>query len=103
MLSLTAPITMSADQQTLWLASAVDALQDIRGDEVAAVSAEIRRTVTRPSQIVPEIARLVAERRNRPANRQQGTCGCGKGQAGRVRDDVHWVRKDGELTIEYCP
>ena len=67
MLGLVAPITMSADQQTVWLASAVDALRDIRPDEVAAVSLEVRRTVTRPSQIVPEIARLVAEKRARNA------------------------------------
>jgi hypothetical protein len=63
MLGLVAPITMSADQCTLWLASAEDALKDIRADEVAAISMEVRRTVTRPSQIVPEIAKLVAENR----------------------------------------
>ena len=63
MLGLVAPVTMSADQQTLWLASAMDALADIRAAEVAAVSMEVRRTVTRPSQIVPEIARLVAAKR----------------------------------------
>jgi hypothetical protein len=65
MLGLVAPITMSADQQALWIASAVDALQDIRAAEVAEISMEVRRTVTRPSQIVPEIAKLVAERRKR--------------------------------------
>lgn len=63
MLGLVAPVTMSADQMTIWLASAVDALNDIRADEVQAVSLEVRRSVTRPSQIVPEIARLVWERR----------------------------------------
>ena len=65
MLGLVAPVTMTADQQTLWLASAVDALQDIRAHEVAAVSMEVRRTVTRPSQIVPEVAKLIGERRKR--------------------------------------
>lgn len=65
MLGLVAPVTMSADQHTAWLASAVDALRDIRADEVSAVSLEVRRSVTRPSQIVPEIARLVAEKRAR--------------------------------------
>ena len=65
MLGLVAPVTMSGDQQALWLASAVDALQDIRAAEVAQVSMEVRRTVTRPSQIVPEIAKLVGERRAR--------------------------------------
>lgn len=63
MLGLVAPVTMSADQQTLWLASAVDALNGIRYGEVEAVSMEVRRSVTRPSQIVPEVSRLVAERR----------------------------------------
>jgi hypothetical protein len=67
MLGLVAPVTMSADQQTLWLASAADALRDIRAIEVAEISAEVRRSVTRHSQIVPEIARLVAERRAKRA------------------------------------
>lgn len=69
MLGLVAPVTMTADQQTIWLASAVDALRDIRPSEVAAVSAEVRRTVTRPSQIVPEIAKLVAAKRSERASR----------------------------------
>jgi hypothetical protein len=64
MLGLVAPVTMSADQCTVWLASAEDALKGIRANEVTAVSMEVRRTVTRPSQIVPEIAKLVAERRS---------------------------------------
>ena len=65
MLSLVAPVTMSSEQQELWLRAAIDALRDIRPEEVAAVSLEVRRSVTRPPQIVPEIARLVAERRAR--------------------------------------
>lgn len=67
-LKLVAPSSMGAEQQTVWLHAAVDALQDIRQTEVAAVSAELRRSVTRPAQIVPEIARLVSEKRKR-ANR----------------------------------
>lgn len=63
MLTLVAPSSMTADQQTLWLASAVDALEDIRADEVAHVSAEVRRSVTRHNQIVPEISKRVAELR----------------------------------------
>lgn len=63
MLALVAPITMSSDQQEVWLRAAADSLADIRSQEVAEVSMEIRRTVTRPSQIVPEIARLVADKR----------------------------------------
>ncbi len=72
-LALVAPITMSVEQQELWLRAAADALQDIHGSEVAAVSVELRRTVTRPSQIVPEIARLVAERRARQNSIAQAT------------------------------
>ncbi len=71
MLSLVAPVTMSADQQTIWLASAVDALADIRASEVAEVSMEVRRSVSRPSQIVPEIAKLVAEKRARHSRMKQ--------------------------------
>jgi hypothetical protein len=71
MLGLVAPITMSADQQTLWLASALDALKDIRPAEIEAVSMEVRRSVTRPSQIVPEIARLVAEKRSRQSRMRE--------------------------------
>ena len=74
MLGLVAPITMSADQQALWIASAVDALRDIRASEVAEISMEVRRTVTRPSQIVPEIAKLVAERRARESRIRQASC-----------------------------
>ena len=33
-LKLVAPITMSADAQMVWLQAAVDALEDIRADEV---------------------------------------------------------------------
>jgi hypothetical protein len=52
-LKLVAPISMSADAQLVWLQAAVDALDGIHAHEVAAVSAELRRSVTRPSQIVP--------------------------------------------------
>jgi hypothetical protein len=59
---------MNADAQLMWIASAVDAMEDIRAAEVANVSAEVRRSITRPAQIVPEIAKLVSERRRRPAH-----------------------------------
>lgn len=62
-LALVAPVTMTSEQQELWLRAAVDALSDIRPNEIEAVSLEMRRTVTRPSQIVPEVSKLVAERR----------------------------------------
>jgi hypothetical protein len=65
MLTLVAPSSMTVDQQTLWLASAVDALADIRTDEVRQISAEVRRSVTRHTQIVPAIAERVAELRSR--------------------------------------
>lgn len=67
MLGLVAPSSMTADQQTLWLVSAVDALEDIRASEVAHISAQVRRTVKRHNDIVPEIAKLVAERRKENA------------------------------------
>lgn len=63
MLALVAPSSMTTEQQELWLRAAVDALDGIRADEVAHVSAEVRRTVVRHNQIVPEIAKLVAARR----------------------------------------
>jgi len=65
MLKLVAPISMSPEAQAVWMMAAADALEDIRVEEVAAVSAEVRRSVTRASQIVPEIARLVSEKRAR--------------------------------------
>lgn len=68
MLALVAPSSMTSEQQELWLRAAVDALQDIRADEVAHVSAEVRRAVTRHNQIVPEIARLVSVRRAQRSN-----------------------------------
>lgn len=103
MLALVAPTSMSADQQTFWLASAVDALEDIRASEVAAVSAEIRRSVTRHNQIIPEIAKLVGERRKRKPAHASRPCGCGEGQApSNDRTDIHWVEREGSLTIEFC-
>lgn len=71
MLGLVAPVTMSTDQCAIWIASAEDALAGIWPAEVEAVSMEVRRTVTRPSQIVPEIARLVAERRAEHSRHQR--------------------------------
>ncbi len=62
-LMLVAPTSMTAEQHEMWLRAAVDSLQDIRPDEVQAISQELRRTVTRPNQIVPEIAKLVAQKR----------------------------------------
>jgi hypothetical protein len=71
MLKLVAPSTMNAESQAVWLLSAAEALEDIRADEVAAVSMEIRRTVTRPAQIVPAIAEKVDELRKRRAHERE--------------------------------
>jgi hypothetical protein len=64
-LTLVAPASMTAEQQEVWLIAALDALQGIRADEVRAIILELQRTVQRPNQIVPEIARLVSEKRAR--------------------------------------
>jgi hypothetical protein len=63
MLALVAPSSMTTEQQEMWLRAAVDALDGIGADEVREVSAQVRRTVIRHTQVVPEIAKLVAERR----------------------------------------
>lgn len=69
MLALVAPSSMTTEQQELWLRAAVDALEDIRADEVAHVSAEVRRAVTRHNQIVPEICKRVALKREEQGKR----------------------------------
>lgn len=104
MLALVAPISMTVEQQELWLRAAVDSLEDIRPQEVVAISAELRRSVTRPSQIVPEIARLVAEKRKRLTTHASSDrpCACGAGTAAATRTDVHWVERDKRQTIEWC-
>jgi len=65
MLVLVAPVTMTTEQRETWLRGAADALEDISAGEVRNVSAEVRRSATRINQIVPEIAKLVAEKRAR--------------------------------------
>jgi hypothetical protein len=67
MLTLVAPTSMTTEQQELWLRAAADSLEDIRANEVHAVATEVKRSVTRPNQIVPAIAEKVAEKRRRPA------------------------------------
>ena len=74
MLVLVAPTSMTAEQQELWLRAAVDALEDIRANEVAEVSAQIRRSITRPNQIVPAIAEKVAEKRALSSRRYEEQC-----------------------------
>lgn len=63
MLALVAPITMTAEQQEIWLRAAVDSLEGIWPREVAAVSQEVRGCVTRQAQIVPKIRELVSANR----------------------------------------
>lgn len=103
---------MGAEQQTVWLHAAVDALEDIRASEVAAISPELRRSVTRPAQIVPEIARLVSEKRRgslrtsdeRPESklhRLQAVCDHANAHAQSIgRADIHWSVKNGETCVE---
>lgn len=67
-LKLVAPVSMSAEAQAVWLRAAADTLEGIRAIEVAEISVELRRKVTRHSQIVHEISELVdaaRKRRNR--------------------------------------
>ena len=71
MMALVAPVTMTSEQQEVWLRGAVDALADIRANEVEAVSLEVRRSVSRPAQIVPKIAELVAARRSNESRMRQ--------------------------------
>ena len=95
----------------VWLQAAVDALEGIRAAEVSAISAELRRTVTRPSQIVPEIARLVAEKRKRPTvsvdsqsdrTGAEGHAAYGNAHLAKIgRTDVHWVVREGNAVIEW--
>lgn len=71
MLGLVAPITMTADQQTLWLASAIETLGNTSAAELREVSVQVRQTVKRPSEILPEVSRLVRELREREFRRRQ--------------------------------
>lgn len=64
-LKLVAPVSMSEDAQKVWLQAAADALQGIHANEIAAVSAEVRRSVTSHGRIVSRIADLVHEKRQR--------------------------------------
>lgn len=110
MLKLVAPISMSAEAQAVWIAAAEDALIDIRSDEVSAIATELKRTVTRPSQIVPEISRLVSEKRKRRGMPDVATTGgsmaerlAAQGNALLAKDnrnDVHWVVRDDRCVLE---
>jgi hypothetical protein len=65
MLRLTAPTSMSPQDRLQWVEDAVDALEGIRPDEVAAVMMEVQRSVTRHNQLVPKICDLVHAKRSR--------------------------------------
>jgi hypothetical protein len=73
MLALVAPSSMTAEQQEIWLRAALDSLEGIRASEVRDVSLEVRRSATRHNQIVPEISKLVAEKRARRASINEAT------------------------------
>jgi hypothetical protein len=64
---LVAPVSMDPDAQLAWLASAIEALEGIRPEEVQAVSLQVRRKATRLPQIVPMLTDLIAERRAKSA------------------------------------
>lgn len=121
-LKLVAPITMTADAQMVWLQAACDALEGIRSDEVQAVSAELRRKVTRHSQIVPTIAELVAQKRARASQmsqpqspyfaeleigrRAQEMRASAKGDKSKLSDAFEWERQariDAGLHVEPYP
>lgn len=72
-LQLVVPASMTTDDRAAWILSAVDALEGIRPDEIESVSAELRRKVKRHTEIVPEIANLVAEKRARSNRTQKPT------------------------------
>lgn len=103
-LALVAPTSMTGEQQEMWLRAAVDALGGIRASEVSAVSHELRRKVTRPAQIVPEIAELVSQHRKRPkCGPITDPCNCGRGTRARSRSDVHWIKVDEKRSeIGWC-
>jgi len=62
-LGLVRPSNMSEEGARLFIASALETLEGISAAEIEVVILEVRRAVTRPAQIVPEICRLVSERR----------------------------------------
>jgi hypothetical protein len=100
---------MSEEQQELWLRAAVDALDGIRAEEVKAVSAELKRSVSRHNQIVPEIAKLVDQKRQRAnqstkpqspyaaemaiRNRSDEMRAAAKGEKRKLSDAYEWERQ----------
>jgi hypothetical protein len=108
-LKLVAPASMDAEGQLSWLASAIDALEGIYANEVAVVSVEVRRSVTRPAQIVAKIAELVAEKRKRGKVAELSARGSmperlvdyGNAHLSSIgRSDCHWIVRNGECVIE---
>ena len=79
---------MDDTAQIAWICSAVDALEGIHASEVAAISAELRRSITRHNQIVPAIAEKVAEKRRRTVS----ASGLEAINAERVREGLGAVR-----------
>ena len=90
MLALVAPGSMQGEARLEWVATAMDALEGISADEVRAVAAQVKRSITRPAQIVPEIARLVAEAR---ARRSVGSASGDERAEARWRIETEWRRR----------
>lgn len=64
-LHVVAPSSMSAGDRSSWVINACEALADMRAKEIEMIMLEVQRSITRPNQIIPEIARLVGQRRER--------------------------------------
>lgn len=88
---------MDAAAQLTFIASAADALEDISAREIAHVSAEVRRSITRHGQIVKAISDAVAARRSHTVHPE------GQINQDRIREGfgpVRWVEQNGKLQIE---
>jgi hypothetical protein len=60
-LTLVAPAGMSEDDQTIWLASAMETLSGIPADLLATGCMEARRKVDHPAKIVPAIFKAIGQ------------------------------------------
>jgi hypothetical protein len=100
MLALVSPTSMSEEQQELWLRAAADALDGIRAHEVRDIAAELKRSVTRHNQIVPEIAKLVDQKRKRTTS--SGSLDeINAKRRGDGLPAIHWVQRDGRMVCEF--
>lgn len=65
LLRLVAPTSMTPEARLQWVQDAVNLMEGIRPDEVAAVHVEVARSVKRHGDIVPRICELVHAKRAR--------------------------------------